>query len=568
MSNIITDHIENIEDFKEQTKDDDGFTQYQNTKLYTPEEKKSNRDSVIYKEEIDEEDDDQDLIKSDIIIAESKKGSVDGLFINHDPDLGSEEEKGGNTQDHKDDTKSQSQPNVNSDEKSKQNTEIEDRPDSRDLTGLKNQDDPVVQDDPVDHDDLVDRNDSDVAESRVEDITQDKILNRNYEDEQDNNDNNDGEVQDEDDEYAERAQQKQHEEEKALDSDDLDNDDTENLDDEGEDEIKRTISEREQPLDEVIQRNDGLVIAQTKSEDGGTKILHASDGRGSKETSNGVLETPPPEEYDDIGADAAAIEMMETENKPRVFYSNKSESSVESMMADTPSNYNIPNGRFDDRTKGIKGLGYGGSMLDGYPLNSHRNKNHFKKPNLDIISEIENPIKAPSNLNNIKHVKTTKNERNFIDSVLGSDKTSYMGDMMAGSVYGKGVDSDRGPGSDHNPIPPSYDLRRQSKSNLRTHLPPKHPSQSNTNHPHLKYNQFMTSNNGSDDNSVREGLRVPRYKPKKQPKKKLKLLEDKNLSLTNVNDLEHAYLSGPSNMNESGKNFKKASDKYSLSFRD
>lgn len=34
--------------------------------------------------------------------------------------------------------------------------------------------------------------------------------------------------------------------------------------------------------------------------------------------------------------------------KKKILYSDKSESSVEEGMADTPSNYNIPNGRFDE----------------------------------------------------------------------------------------------------------------------------------------------------------------------------------------------------------------------------
>lgn len=383
--------------------------------------------------------------------------------------------------------------------------------------------------------------------------------------------------QDEDDQdklYPERGQH--HEVEKALDlDDDLDADesddqnDSQNMDQDG---IQRTISEREQPLDEVINRNGDIIVAQTKSENGDSKIIRASDDRGSKETSNGVLETPPPDEYDEMDPDLAATEMVKKDKKTKVFYSDKSESSVESMMADTPSNYNIPNGRFDDKNKGLKGLGYG-SMLDKYPNGSQKGKNKFRKPNLDIISEIEIPGKAPSQLNNIKHLKTTKNERNFIDSVLGSDKTSFVGDMIPGSMFGKGNESDRGPGSDHNPISQHYDIRRHSKSNLRNNFPSKSLEPSNLEQ-RLKYNHYMISNNGSENNSAAEGfgndykpafknqsayddkemikeiksslppIRYPKFKKKKQGKKKLKLVEDKNLSLTNVNDLESAYLSG------------------------
>ena len=37
-------------------------------------------------------------------------------------------------------------------------------------------------------------------------------------------------------------------------------------------------------------------------------------------------------------------------------YSDRSESSVDAMMDDTPSNYNIPNGRLDGKSQGIKSM--------------------------------------------------------------------------------------------------------------------------------------------------------------------------------------------------------------------
>lgn len=37
-------------------------------------------------------------------------------------------------------------------------------------------------------------------------------------------------------------------------------------------------------------------------------------------------------------------------------YSDKSESSVEEMMGDTPSNYNVLNGRFDGISAGLKNM--------------------------------------------------------------------------------------------------------------------------------------------------------------------------------------------------------------------
>ena len=42
--------------------------------------------------------------------------------------------------------------------------------------------------------------------------------------------------------------------------------------------------------------------------------------------------------------------------KKNVLYSDKSESSIDEMMEDTPSNYNIPNGRLDGKSIGLKAL--------------------------------------------------------------------------------------------------------------------------------------------------------------------------------------------------------------------
>lgn len=43
-------------------------------------------------------------------------------------------------------------------------------------------------------------------------------------------------------------------------------------------------------------------------------------------------------------------------NKRVVIYSDKSESSIEELMEDTPSNYNIPNGRLDGKSIGLKAI--------------------------------------------------------------------------------------------------------------------------------------------------------------------------------------------------------------------
>jgi hypothetical protein len=40
----------------------------------------------------------------------------------------------------------------------------------------------------------------------------------------------------------------------------------------------------------------------------------------------------------------------------QVIWSDKSESSVEELMQDTPSNYNIANGRLDGQSMGLKAI--------------------------------------------------------------------------------------------------------------------------------------------------------------------------------------------------------------------
>jgi hypothetical protein len=50
----------------------------------------------------------------------------------------------------------------------------------------------------------------------------------------------------------------------------------------------------------------------------------------------------------------APIQRLAT--KKQIIYSDKSESSVEEMMGDTPSNYNILNGRLDGKSLGLKSV--------------------------------------------------------------------------------------------------------------------------------------------------------------------------------------------------------------------
>jgi len=75
-----------------------------------------------------------------------------------------------------------------------------------------------------------------------------------------------------------------------------------------------------------------------------------------------------------------------------VLYSDKSESSVDEMMEDTPSNYNIPNGRLDGKSMGIKSILLF-AKKQGYniPLGSDLQ--------LDTIKELQQKNMTPNILN-------------------------------------------------------------------------------------------------------------------------------------------------------------------------
>lgn len=64
-----------------------------------------------------------------------------------------------------------------------------------------------------------------------------------------------------------------------------------------------------------------------------------------------------------VASDEESEENAIGENHPsgrrkvkQVLYSDKSESSVDDMMEDTPSNYNIANGRLDGKSMGLKAI--------------------------------------------------------------------------------------------------------------------------------------------------------------------------------------------------------------------
>ena len=47
---------------------------------------------------------------------------------------------------------------------------------------------------------------------------------------------------------------------------------------------------------------------------------------------------------------------MQNASNPPIMYSDKSESSVDELMGETPSNYNLANGRLDGKSLGLKAV--------------------------------------------------------------------------------------------------------------------------------------------------------------------------------------------------------------------
>ena len=56
----------------------------------------------------------------------------------------------------------------------------------------------------------------------------------------------------------------------------------------------------------------------------------------------------------DPESEAEEMKASPSRKKKTIIYSDKSESSIDELMGDTPSNYNIPNGRLDGKSLGLK----------------------------------------------------------------------------------------------------------------------------------------------------------------------------------------------------------------------
>ena len=93
-------------------------------------------------------------------------------------------------------------------------------------------------------------------------------------------------------------------------------------------------------------------------------------------------------------ADHAVEEKVSPNRRPKktIIYSDKSESSIDEMMGDTPSNYNIPNGRLDGKSLGLKAI-----LLHA---KQHGNSTTIDPPsgnNLGVVKE--NPMSPQANPN-------------------------------------------------------------------------------------------------------------------------------------------------------------------------
>ena len=79
----------------------------------------------------------------------------------------------------------------------------------------------------------------------------------------------------------------------------------------------------------------------------------------------------------------------------KVFYSDKSESSVEDLMDETPSNYNIPNGRFDGKSTGFRfGVGKQNNLIT--PAGRQQETEHTE--NSTAVDQVNQKKQSPPKL--------------------------------------------------------------------------------------------------------------------------------------------------------------------------
>jgi hypothetical protein len=116
-------------------------------------------------------------------------------------------------------------------------------------------------------------------------------------------------------------------------------------------------------MNQTLQSNDQFEVLVNEADEARERMQkHYSlaeyrDSSGHSESSEGIVDhnpftsagflIKPPKEY-------AQQKVVPVSKAKQIIYSDKSESSVEEMMGDTPSNYNIPNGRLDGKSAGLK----------------------------------------------------------------------------------------------------------------------------------------------------------------------------------------------------------------------
>ncbi len=101
------------------------------------------------------------------------------------------------------------------------------------------------------------------------------------------------------------------------------------------------------------------VRSQTQMTNGGVTPggMMSHKARGDQRNRNTRMDYQESAEIDD---DEINDQVNKDDIKPKtkIIFSDKSESSVEDLMEDTPSNYNVLNGRLDEDSKGLRSIQY------------------------------------------------------------------------------------------------------------------------------------------------------------------------------------------------------------------
>lgn len=141
------------------------------------------------------------------------------------------------------------------------------------------------------------------------------------------------------------------------------------------------------------------------------------------------------------------------EQRPKtILYSDKSETSVEDLMDETPSNYNIQNGRFEGKSLGLKAMLLHAKNLQSQTIdNLLSNDAHSSQPVLHGLQSLEMPqqnrspqmqnfrpaLIAPGNLGAQKGIIGSQNdERQFVNNLYQSQQS--IGDQSSNNQWRAG----------------------------------------------------------------------------------------------------------------------------------